>query len=378
MTLPLESSPPTMSFGVIDRLRDSVVSARFFHAPHSLSPPDEAALARWWQRFADPELDRLVDATLEQGFDVCAANLRLQEACEHEDDDHFLALCDYYAVCVRQVAVSARQYFMALCLQERIACIDAAIAVEAATARRAHDVDAEAFAAHDGEARPALLADLHAHRIRLRTQWDASVIALARQSAQPVSLLAAHLQDRLLPAACAETPMLGGPHDVAHRRADVLAAMHRVTRNNGSDENRWRMLRLDAERIGDLAEKEVELALATLTGTQAELVPVRALVASAEARCQRLRRHAATIAVDARAVADAHCALHAARDREIETRGRTYLALIDLFLAAGCGWPILSDPASSDPTRSDAARSDTIRVGDPPFDPAVSASEVMR
>jgi outer membrane protein TolC len=327
--------------------------SHFFHAPRDAAVADEVALARWWRRFGDRELDRLVDATNEQGFEVCIASLHLQQACEHEGDDEFLPLCDYYAVRIRQIAATVRHYFGALCLQERIACIDAAIDSEAMAARRAHSTsEADAAAMHDADARPALLAELHAHRIRLRMHWDVTVVALARQTAQPVEMLTGRLQGRLLPAACAEMPAIGGPEHLRRRRPDLLAFAHRVASggtnvgpNSGNScSYSQRLMRLESEQRCDLAEKEIELTLATLAGTQAELIPVRASVASAEARCQRLRRSAPAGGVDPRAIADADCALQAIRDREIETRGRTYLALVEVFLAAGCGWPILSDP----------------------------------
>lgn len=353
MILPAEyasslSPPPSASGPVARDARSS-----FFHAPRDVSTVDEAALARWWRRFADPELDRLVDATNEQGFEVCIASLRLQQACEREGDDEFLPLCDYYALRIRQIAATVRHYFNALCLQERIACIDAAINSEAMAARRAHSAnEAEAAAMHDADARPALLAELHAHRIRLRMHWDVAVVALARQTAQPLDMLTGRLQGRLLPAACAEMPAIGGPELLRRRRPDLLAFAHRAENGgmnggiNGAHGRSYsqRLMRLESEQRCDLAEKEIELTLATLAGTQAELIPVRASVASAEARCQRLRRSASAGGVDPRAIADADCALQAIRDREIETRGRTYLALVEVFFAAGCGWPILSDP----------------------------------
>jgi hypothetical protein len=328
----------------------SVAGARFFHAP-AASAPDEAALAVWWRRFCDPQLDRLVEATLAQGYDVCAAALRLQSRCEHASDldtaagDAFAeaadqaVLYDYYSVRLQQIAITVRHYFLASSLQERIACTDAAIAAEAATMRRASaHHDADATATHHGDPRPAMLADLHAHRIRLRAQWDAAVIALSHQTAEPLPTLVSRLRDRRLPGVCAESPALGSPDRVRLRRPDVLAQAERAA---AVGEGRYavRLAALAYEQREDLACKEVELALATLAAAQAELVPVRASAASVEAHCQRLRRSA-----EPRALAECLRALHAVRDREIETRGRTYLALVDAFHAAGCGWPVLSDP----------------------------------
>lgn len=334
--------------------------ARFFHAASTsaIDPavadaePDEARLAAWWRRFHDPELERLIEATVGQGYEVCAATLRLRQQCERgptdtagqgrSDSVDEVALYDYYSVRLRQIAITARHYFLALTLQERIACTDSAIADEARKMRGAQSHSAgDPPMAHAGDPPPVMLADLHAHRIRLRGQWDAAAIALAHQIAQPLPGLVARLRDRLLPGACAETPAFGGPEHVLLRRPDVLA-QHRRAAEAGADRYAARLASLAREQSEDLALKEVELALATLAAAQAELVPVRASAASAEAQYQRLRRGA-----EPRGQSEGARAVHAFRDREIETRGRTYLALVDLFHAAGCGWPVLSDRAPS-------------------------------
>lgn len=341
--------------------------ARFFHATATAvaegAAPDEAALATWWRRFHDPELDRLIEATVAQGYEVCAATLRLRQQCEtgsadtatHARSDAVdeVAMYDYYSVRLRQIAITARHYFLALTLQERIVCTDSAIADEARTIRAAQPHSgSDAAPPHAGDAHPVVLADLHAHRIRLHAQWDAAAIALAHQIAQPLPALIARLRERLLPGACAETPVVGGPERVLLRRPDVLA-QHRRAAAAGADRHAARLASLACEQREDLALKEVELALATLTAAQAELVPVRASAASTEAQYQRLRRRA-----EPRSVAEGVRLVHAFRDREIETRGRTYLALVDVFHAAGCGWPVLADQASADPAPSGQRSSD--------------------
>jgi hypothetical protein len=343
----------------------------FFHAA-AAGQPDEAALATWWCRFRDPELNRLVDAALIQGYELCAAALRLQSRCAHaangngadahsdtpaiDDQIDEAALYHYYSVRLRQIATVARHYFLVLTLQERMACTDAAIAAEAAAMRRAHPTnDSDGTAMHAGDLRPAMLADLHAHRLRLRAQWDAAVIALSHQTAQPLSMLVARLSGRLLPGASAESPALGGPAHVRLRRPDLLAQTERAAAA-GQDGFAARLAALACEQREDLALKEVELALATLAATRAELVPVRASAASAEAYRQRLHRSA-----DPHIVAEGARAVHAYRDREIETRGRGYLALVDAFHAAGCGWPVLSDPMHTELMHAESMRSEPER-----------------
>ncbi len=358
-TVPAQRAAATLVDSGIPAFSPIAAGARFFHAPPTAASegaasretaPDEAALAIWWQRFHDPELDRLIDATVGQGYEVCAAALQLRQQCGMGSADTAgrsdaldeVALYDYYSVRLRQIAITARHYFLASTLQERIVCTDSAIAevTRAIRAAQSHS-GSDASTAYAGDDHPVVLAELHAHRIMLRAQWDAAAIALAHQSAQPLAAVIERLCGRLLPGACAEMPALGGPDRVLMRRPDVLAHHERVAAAAGNPTAR--LASLACEQREDLALKEVELALAILTAAQAELVPVRAASASAEAQYRRLRRRA-----EPRSVCGSVRVVHAFRDREIETRGRTYLALVDAFHAAGCGWPVLADPASCD------------------------------
>ena len=370
--VPSQRSPSAARAGSGDALpAPSPMAPRFFHAPPS-APPDEAALATWWHRFLDPELDRLVEATLGQGHAMSAAGVRLRQACEHagpargcasgidididpgidagiDADAHgeAVALYAFYDVRLREIATTARHYFIALTLGDRIACADAAIALETGLLRGAGAAKARDASTGRGDPpRPAMLADLHALRIRLRAQWDGALVALAYQAAQPLSVLVPRLAGRCLPGACAATPALGGPDRLRLRRPDVLAEAERerlcARRSQAQpdgDRGAAQLAALACEQRHDRAVSEVEAALSTLAALQAELVPLRAAAAMAEARFERARREAAP-----HVVLDAARVLHALHDREIETRGRGYLALVDLFHAAGCGWPILSDP----------------------------------
>ena len=356
-TVPSQRSAATLADSGVASSSPIAAGARFFHATATAAAegaaPDEAALATWWRRFHDPELDRLIDAAVGQGYEVCAATLRLRQQCgtgsadtaghARSDIVDEVALYDYYSVRLRQIAITARHYFLASTLQERIVCTDSAITEVTRTIRAAQSHSgSEASTAYAGDDHPVVLAELHAHRIMLRAQWDAAAIALAHQSAQPLAAVIERLCGRLLPGACAETPALGGPDRVLMRRPDVLVHQERAA-VAAANSHAARLASLACEQREDLALKEVELALAILTAAQAELVPVRAASASAEAQYRRLTRRA-----EPRSVCASARVVHAFRDREIETRGRTYLALVDAFHAAGCGWPVLADPASCD------------------------------
>lgn len=369
-TVPSQRAAATPADSGVAASSPIAAGARFFHAPATAvaegAAPDEAALATWWRRFHDPELDRLIDATVGQGYEVCAATLRLRQQCETGSSDTAgrsdvpdeVALYEYYSVRLRQIAMTARHYFLASTLQERIVCTDSAIADVARAIRAAQSHSGgDAVKAQAGDDHPVVLADLHAHRIVLRAQWDAAAIALAHQSAQPLAGVIERLCGRLLPGACAETPALGGPDRVLTRRPDVLAQRARAAAAGGNPHTA-RLASLACEQREDLALKEVELALATLAAAQAELVPVRASAASAEAQYQRLRRRA-----EPRSVSTGARVVHAFRDREIETRGRGYLALVDAFHAAGCGWPVLADPALEEPALDEPALADPAPCG---------------
>lgn len=316
-------------------------SPRYFHAI-ATGQPQEAALAVWWRRFHDAELDALIEATMLQGYDASSAALHLQRTTESAGGpQEDTAVYDFYAARLRQITLTARHYFQALSLRERIACTDNAITAGSAMRRRAAARgDADAEVGQDIGARLSPLADLHAHRIRLSTQWDAIAIALAYQVAQPLELVVSRLRERQLPAAAAESPAIGGPDRLRLRRPDLCALAGTSTKTS-SDPWATRMAALVREQREDQARSEVELALAALAGTQSELVPVRAALASAESQYERLRASASI-----KRIAESTHVVHAFRDREIETRGRGYIALVDLFHAAGCGWPVLSDPAS--------------------------------
>jgi outer membrane protein TolC len=335
---------PATTTGARQERASAMPSPRFFHAAVA-GAPDEAALATWWRRFRDPLLDDLIVDTLRQGYETSAASLRLQQIAERGETDGKPAdpfgeeagLYDFYAVRLRQIATTARLYFQALSLRDRIACTDDAILAGATALRGAAPRgEAEAGGGSDAGLRPSPLADLHAHRIRLRLQWDIAAVTLAHQTALPLETMVARIRDRRLPGASAESPAIGCPETLRQRRPDLLAMDAAVAR--AAADGTARMAALAREQRQDQALHEVELALAALSAAQAELIPVRAALASAEARYGRC-----FIDDDVRSILEATCALHMLRDREIETRGRGYLALIDLFHAAGCGWPVFSD-----------------------------------
>ncbi len=284
---------------------------------------------------------------------MSAASLQLRHGCdaatEEQVDESLPLIAEYYGIRIRQIAATARHYFLALSLGERMLATDNSIATQIMIKR--HFQRNEASEHHDAhsEVLPHRgLADLHAHRIRLRAQYDAALIVLSQLTAQPLYLLAERMTACTLPAGSADMPAIGQPFELQHRRTDLLIIQHHVEKMVREDDvNALRSAQLAYEQRSDLAVKEVELALVALDSVKAEWIPVHASAVSAETYCQRLRRAAPTSAIDDQQWSDAETLSHAYRDREIETRARSYLALVDLFHALGGGWPAISKMEAS-------------------------------
>lgn len=333
------------------------------HAEHGSAASDEVALQEWWRRFGDPLLDRLIEAVLQQGIELSAAALRLQRtrAALLEDDGNtngheevattyrgWIAVAEFYAVRVQVIAATARAYFALLSLQERAACADDSIVLQQALLRRSRSLhEGDAATMEDARLRHAALADIHAHKIRLDGESNAAVIALARLLGEPLDLIATRVAGRMLPAAAAEMPVPGAPQALLYRRPDILAALHAAHERSANASSEARLSALAYEHRVAVAMSDVERTLALLSAGRAELSPVRAAALSADAQARRLQRQLHTDSIALEALLEAERMRHARNDREIETRGRTYAAAVDLFEALGAGWPA---PVDTDPT----------------------------
>lgn len=299
-------------------------------------PADEPWLEDYWRRFSEPGLERLIDATLRHGFAMSAATLDLRRHAEngrdaYDEQREWFALAAFYAVRVREVADTARMWFYAASLHERLALIESALS--------------EIFAERSGAriAARVSVAELHARRVRLQARLESFWIALAQRSGLPVDHVRAALAQRGLPAGRPAQPGAGTPEALLRRRPDLLAQRHREAAGDTAAEREAR--RLDYERACACACAQVETAFVALRGLCAEWSPINAAASAAEAQACRAR--AALHERDARR-ADPECAdalgraerqRLACRDREIEIRGAAYLALIDLLEALGGGWP---------------------------------------
>ena len=299
-------------------------------------PADEAWLEEYWRGFAEPGLERLIDATLRHGYAMSAAALDLRRHAENgrdscDDRRDWFALASFYAVRVREIADTARMWFCAAGLHERLALIESALS--------------EIFAERSGAriAARVSVAELHAQRLRLQARLESLWIALAQRSGLPVDHVRAALAQRELPAGCPALPGAGTPEALLRRRPDLLVQRHRGTADDAPAEPDAR--RLDDERACACACAQVETAFVVLRGLCAEWSPINAAASAADAQACRAR--AAHHERDPRrADADGEDALGraerqrlACRDREIEIRGAAYLALVDLLEALGGGWP---------------------------------------
>lgn len=309
---------------------------------------DEAALQAWWQTFDDAVLDRFVEACLKQNAELSLAALRVAQACAgltgtlEEMATHpecLQAWTLFHTLRVRLVAATVRTYFDILASQERLLCVDIAIHHQSALLQwgRVPVVDRACDGVHSAQA--ASLPELHLHRVRLQGDRDAAAAGLAWLVGEPLDLVLARVDGRLLPSATSTMPASGGPDALQLRRPDLLAIALQPPRPENQDEHRVRANAIRREQAFDWAVCEVERALAALTSAIGESSPARAAALSASSRANALVQKMRAGQIDHEALLEANCIHHGHCDREIEVRARGYRALVNLYEALGAGWP---------------------------------------
>lgn len=309
---------------------------------------DESALQVWWQTFGDAVLNRFVEACLKQNAELSLASLRVAEACVGltgtlEDmatqPDCLKAWSLFHSLRVRLVAATARTYVDVLALQERLLCADLAIRHQSGLLQygRAPTTDRAFDANHSAQA--ADLPELHLHRVRLQGERDAALAGLAWLVGEPLDLVLARIDGRLLPPPISAIPAPGTPDSLELRRPDLLATALQSGSQQSQDVHQARVDAIRHEQAFDRAVCEVERALAVLTAAIGESRPARAAALSAGNRASALVQKMRTGQADYEAMLHANRLNHAHCDREIEVRARGYRALVDLYEALGAGWP---------------------------------------
>lgn len=319
----------------------------------------EDPIDHWWRRFRDPTLDSLVDGALQYSHEISAAQLRLQAHWPQGDiadeaapasnalDAQSLAqfyqawqaLSEFYCVRVRIIAAVARHHFTLLMLRERIAAVEFSLhRLRVALERTRH---ASGGPQDSSRQLPSVLAEVHALRIRLRADYDSTLIGLARLLGEPLSITFARMGSEFLPAAAAQPPNPGSPEDLVHRRPDVRAAFHalqaRSSLASAADTIDVRIAKLAHERATVEAVSEVESALLRLSSRCEELTPIRAAALTLENLLTRVQD------LDLPTVGwwlQIERSRYSHQDAEIVARGGTYLSLVDLFEALGGGWSV--------------------------------------
>ncbi|HEV8692779.1 MAG TPA: hypothetical protein VGQ93_01120 [Lysobacter sp.] len=335
-------------------------ASMFTYAPVSTTPLEANSFEFWWHQFGDPCLEALIQSALQHGYDVSAAQLRLQahqarfpmgSAPEADEEAPFSAqelvhlyrgwqaLAEFYAIRARIAAQVGRRYFSVLMLRERMAAADASIARQRAAMVHARE---SAVGVREAVAQlQTVLTDQDAHRIRLQHERDAALVMLAQVIGEPLSVTAPRVKSQMLPGAAAEGPHPGTPADLRRRRPDLRAAYHAVQAARAAAGDGRHLGVRQAEHVYEQAAAnavaEVECALLQLSSRRDELTPIRAAALAIDTT---LRRRQDREPAHLSGWLQVERMRYARQDEEIVARGRTYLALLDLFEALGGGWPI--------------------------------------
>ncbi|KQZ68007.1 hypothetical protein ASD53_01510 [Lysobacter sp. Root559] len=342
----------------IEAARRPRSATSFVHAPAPGAELHDDPIDQWWRRFRDAALDTLVDCALQYSHEISAAQLKLQAhwpqcvALEAPSDadapdarslaqfhQAWQALSEFYATQVRLIADVARRHFTLLMLRERIAAVEFSLhRLRVALERTRH---ASGGPQDSSRQLPSVLAEIHALRIRLRQEYDSTVIALARTLGEPLSITFARMGTGFLPAAAAQPPNPGSPENLPHRRPDIRAAFHAVqarrSLESSPDAIGVREARLAHERATADAVSQVESALLKLSSRCEELTPVRAAALNLENLLTRVQD------LDLPTIGwwlQLERSRYSRQDDEIIARGDTYLSLVDLFEALGGGWSV--------------------------------------
>ncbi|KAF1717218.1 TolC family protein [Pseudoxanthomonas wuyuanensis] len=327
--------------------------ARFFHGG-SPQPCDEAQLAHWWDRAGLDHLGALIRTLLVQSIGLSQAHLQLKEAIdalEPPDDGvrararamhlGIAAMAAFQMERVRTIARCARAYVDYLIVADRLRNLEGSIALQRIIVRKCRE-DADADREELSFAVSASIAEMHAAQERMRGSRDQALLVLCNELGEPVEATYRRVHGHALPEEPAQIPGTGTPECLARRRPDLIGALHGVCAAELAPPETASMqtprARLAHEHAVASAENEVECALRALRARISELVPLRASTAAAETMAWKTRESVNAGKLPNAALSGANFLLCARRDREIEVRGDSYLALIGLFEALGAGW----------------------------------------
>lgn len=329
---------------------------RFFFA--DASPCDDAdKLARWWDHAGLDRLGELVPVLLAQSIELSSARLEMERAVAASDPGDpaeagggieaamhsaIGAMADFQRTTAALIARFSSTYVSLLILRERLLNTDHSIALHQSIANNLSS------ARNDATERDRIslsasspIAELHALRETLQGEKNTTVVALSECLCETPDITLTRLQSHALPAGMAPTPGIGTPSELYSRRADLISLHHLLRLKEiraGCDDIEVRLARLAYEQGRLLARSAVDRAISRLCALKSALTPARACAANADARARLAQQEMRKGNCSADAVSYAHVIRFNKNDREIEIRGETYLALIQLFEALGGGW----------------------------------------
>lgn len=355
---PLRSSASPFPYGSrsdgADGAETNAASPRFLFSPGKTGECDEKLLAHWWEHAGLEGLATIVQAWLAQSIELSQARLEMEHhnarlasshsaSPEHELEQamHLLIsqVAQFQHVRIAAIAMLASTYVRLLVLTERLQNTDHSITLHQSIAdRRSHETSERSHAARLVS---SPIAELHAFRETLNGERNATLLALAEQLSEPVSITRTRAATHCLPPTMAVLPLVGSPEDLTLRRPDLVALEHAVMREESIGAPaafELRQAQLNYERACLMATTAVEHALNRMVTASSSLVPARACAANADATARAAQAALRKGNADIEAISHAHVNRFNFNDREIVIRGETYLALVQLFQALGGGW----------------------------------------
>ncbi|WP_454828632.1 hypothetical protein [Pseudoxanthomonas wuyuanensis] len=340
--------------------------SRFFHGGSS-QRCDEVQLTHWWDRAGLEHLGPLIPVLLVQSIGLSQAHLQLKAAMDALAPPDgsvqararamhlgIAAMADFQMERVRTIARCARAYVEYLIFADRLRSLESSIALQQVIVQKCRE-DACAGQEELSFAVSASIAEMHAAQERMRGSRDQALLVLCNELGEPVEATYRRVHGHALPEEPAQIPGTGTPECLARRRPDLIGALHAVHAAEQAPSEtavvEIPQARLAHERAVANAENQVECSLRALRARISELVPLRASTAAAETMAWKTRESVNAGKLPNAALSGANFLLCARRDREIEVRGDSYLALVGLFEALGAGWesgPFLQADAAGD------------------------------
>lgn len=324
-----------------------------FHFAESTGDANTSVLARWWQAIGVPGLDCVIEKLLVQSIGIARARQWAQakvdsnpprgrgsDAAAFAMHNGIIALAEFQGVRLREIAACARDYVCWLLLSEKIGNFDRGLSFLREAALRAKRDPARYRI--QPYAVSALIADFDAGRERLREARDRRLVDLSERLGEPLDVTSEFLRRRALPEAPASRPQEGTPAQMLLRRPDLIAAMHATEASKlcpgVPDAPDAFDARLAFEQATLRAHGEIERAMRSFQARITEIVPLRAELAVFDALAGKISEAAESDGAAFPALIQHEYQRYMRKDREIEARGGSYLAAIDLYEALGAGW----------------------------------------